>query len=115
MRLRAVRAVPGLIQAGMSALDLKGFYRPYRLTVAAGEQREPAMKRLTRRSSIVALALLASVALARIARAEPGVTDTEIKIGMWAPLSGPVALLGQSARDAVRIWAKEVNDKGGIN
>jgi branched-chain amino acid transport system substrate-binding protein len=50
-----------------------------------------------------------------VARAETGVTDTEIRIGMWTPLSGPVALLGQSARDAVRLWAKEVNDKGGIN
>jgi branched-chain amino acid transport system substrate-binding protein len=50
-----------------------------------------------------------------IARAETGVTETEIRIGMWTPLSGPVALLGQSARDAVRLWAKEVNDKGGIH
>jgi branched-chain amino acid transport system substrate-binding protein len=50
-----------------------------------------------------------------VARAETGVTDTEIRIGMWTPLSGPVALLGQSARDAVRLWAKEVNDKGGIH
>jgi branched-chain amino acid transport system substrate-binding protein len=49
-----------------------------------------------------------------VARAETGVTDTEIRIGMWTPLSGPVALLGQSARDAVRLWAKDVNDRGGI-
>ena len=48
-------------------------------------------------------------------RAETGVSDSEIRIGMWTPLSGPVALLGQSARDAVRLWAKEVNDKGGIH
>jgi hypothetical protein len=47
-----------------------------------------------------------------VACAETGVTDSEIRIGMWTPLSGPVALLGQSARDAVRLWAKEVNDKG---
>jgi branched-chain amino acid transport system substrate-binding protein len=50
-----------------------------------------------------------------VVRAETGVTDDEIRIGMWTPLSGPVALLGQSARDAVRLWAKEVNDKGGIH
>ena len=50
-----------------------------------------------------------------VVRSETGVTDSEIRIGMWTPLSGPVALLGQSARDAVRLWAKEVNDKGGIN
>ena len=53
--------------------------------------------------------------VATVARAETGVTDNEIRIGMWTPLSGPVALLGQSARDAVRLWAKEVNDKGGIH
>jgi branched-chain amino acid transport system substrate-binding protein len=56
-------------------------------------------------------ALLAAAA----AQAETGVTDSEIRIGMWTPLSGPVSLLGQSARDAVRLWAKEVNDKGGIH
>src|SRR2546430_11487526 len=50
-----------------------------------------------------------------LARAEPGVTDTEIRIGMWTPLSGPVALLGQSARDAARLWAQEINEKGGIH
>jgi branched-chain amino acid transport system substrate-binding protein len=33
---------------------------------------------------------------------------------MWTPLSGPTALLGQSARDAVQLWTKETNDKGGI-
>jgi branched-chain amino acid transport system substrate-binding protein len=47
--------------------------------------------------------------------AEPGVTDAEIRIGMWTPLSGPAALLGQSARDGVRVWVKEVNDRGGIH
>lgn len=73
------------------------------------------MNRLTHRLCAAALTVLASVALAGVVRAEPGVTDTEIRIGMWTPLSGPVALLGQSARDAVRLWAKEVNDKGGID
>src|SRR6478752_6028460 len=73
------------------------------------------MTNVTRRLSFAVIAVLASAALSQAARAEPGVTDTEIRIGMWTPLSGPVALLGQSARDAVRLWAKEVNDKGGIH
>ena len=68
-----------------------------------------------RRLSCAAIAALGFFALSQVARAEPGVTDTEIRIGMWTPLSGPVALLGQSARDAVRLWAKEINDKGGIH
>jgi len=71
------------------------------------------MNRL-RRLSFAAVFLIASLGSGTL-RADPGVTDTEIKIGMWTPLSGPVALLGQSARDAVRLWAKEVNDKGGID
>jgi branched-chain amino acid transport system substrate-binding protein len=64
------------------------------------------------------LAVLATCPLLLVAaagRAETGVSDIEIRIGMWTPLSGPVALLGQSARDAVRLWAKEVNDKGGVH
>ncbi|MFI4986236.1 MAG: ABC transporter substrate-binding protein [Alphaproteobacteria bacterium] len=49
------------------------------------------------------------------ARAETGVTDGEIRIGMWTSLSGPLSLLGQSEKDGVGVWAKEVNDRGGIN
>jgi branched-chain amino acid transport system substrate-binding protein len=33
---------------------------------------------------------------------------------MWTPLSGPLSLLGNSTRDAVSIWVKDINDKGGI-
>jgi branched-chain amino acid transport system substrate-binding protein len=60
-------------------------------------------------------AIIAGLVLGTNVRAEPGVTDTEVKIGMWTPLSGPVSLLGQSARDGVRVWAKEINDRGGIH
>lgn len=62
------------------------------------------------------LLLLLSVGLlSAVARAETGVTDEEIRIGMWTPLSGPVSLLGQSARDGVEVWVREVNAKGGIH
>lgn len=47
--------------------------------------------------------------------ADPGVTDSEILLGMWAPLSGPQALIGTSARDGVEVGVKEVNDAGGIH
>ena len=63
----------------------------------------------------VAVALFVVVALGGTLRAEPGVTDNEIRIGMWTPLSGPLALLGTSTRDAIEVWVKEVNDKGGLN
>lgn len=49
------------------------------------------------------------------ALAQSGISDTEIRIGMWTPLSGPLSLLGTSARDAVQIWANEINEKGGIH
>ena len=68
-----------------------------------------------RNSQLAVLPFCLLLLATAVARAETGVTDTEIRIGMWTPLSGPVALLGQSARDAVRLWAKEVNDKGGIH
>ncbi len=47
--------------------------------------------------------------------AETGVSDDEIKIGMWTPLSGPVSLLGTSASDGVKVWVDQVNATGGIN
>jgi branched-chain amino acid transport system substrate-binding protein len=68
-----------------------------------------------RKSCVAILAACPLLVVAAAGRAETGVSDTEIRIGMWTPLSGPVAFLGQSARDAVRLWAKEVNDKGGVH
>ncbi|MCM8709798.1 ABC transporter substrate-binding protein [Clostridium sp. SYSU_GA19001] len=38
-----------------------------------------------------------------------------IKIGMFGPLSGPVATYGLSVKEAVQLAEKEVNAKGGIN
>lgn len=49
------------------------------------------------------------------AHGETGVSGNEIKIGLWTPLSGPLALIGTSARDGVRVWAREINGAGGIH
>jgi branched-chain amino acid transport system substrate-binding protein len=38
-----------------------------------------------------------------------------IKVGMFGPLSGPVATYGQSVKEAVQLAEKEINAKGGIN
>ncbi len=73
------------------------------------------MSRVSRKLGALILATVAATLFGGLVRADPGVTDNEIRIGMWTPLSGPVALLGQSARDGVRLWVKEVNDKGGIH
>jgi branched-chain amino acid transport system substrate-binding protein len=44
----------------------------------------------------------------------PGISDTEIKIGQTAPLSGPASAYGQLSR-AEAAYFKTLNDKGGIN
>ena len=49
------------------------------------------------------------------ASAETGVTEGTIKIGAWGPLTGPLALLGQSMRDGLRVCFREVNEAGGVN
>ena len=47
--------------------------------------------------------------------ADPGITDTEIKIGMFAPVSGQLASFGLDPLQAARMWYEEINKKGGIN
>lgn len=44
----------------------------------------------------------------------PGVTDTEVTVGVSVPLSGPAALYGNLgvAQDA---WARHVNEQGGVH
>lgn len=44
----------------------------------------------------------------------PGVTDTEIVIGITAPMSGPAAIYGNLAL-AKAAWARHVNDSGGVH
>lgn len=64
--------------------------------------------------SIASAVLMCGSAVSQVA-AEPGISTTEVKIGMWTPLTGPVALLGVSARDAIEIAIDEVNEAGGVN
>ncbi len=44
----------------------------------------------------------------------PGVSDTEVIIGMTTPLSGPAAAWGTTALGA-EAWANHVNEQGGVN
>jgi branched-chain amino acid transport system substrate-binding protein len=44
----------------------------------------------------------------------PGVTDTEVTIGITTPLSGPAAAWSATALGA-EAWAKHVNEQGGVN
>jgi len=43
-----------------------------------------------------------------------GVTDTEIKVGVLAPLSGAAGFLGELELDAVKAYLSDVNAKGGV-
>lgn len=44
----------------------------------------------------------------------PGVTDTEVVVGISTPLSGPAALWGAVAMGS-KAWADYVNQNGGVH
>jgi branched-chain amino acid transport system substrate-binding protein len=60
-------------------------------------------------SLVMALTLAGGAAMA-----EPGVSPTEIVVGMWAAMTGSTALIGTSERDGILIGINEVNAAGGI-
>lgn len=60
------------------------------------------------------VALLFVIPSAALAANVPGVTDTEIVIGISNPLSGPAALWGFTGLGA-KAYADYINDQGGIN
>jgi branched-chain amino acid transport system substrate-binding protein len=62
-------------------------------------------------ATLLSLSLLAGQASAAPV---PGVTDTEITIGITGPLSGPAAAWGAIAQ-ASEAYAKYVNDQGGVH
>lgn len=73
------------------------------------------MKRLARLAIVVAVAAVLSISVqAQEKKYGPGVSDTEIKIGQFVPLSGPLSFFS--------VWAKTqnayfsmLNDRGGVN
>jgi len=69
-----------------------------------------------RRFAAVLVVLLAALVAAPSARAEQGVTDTEIVLGCSNSFSGPLAFTGEQAtRYGVDLYFKVVNDGGGIH
>ena len=75
------------------------------------------MKRITRRSVLAAAP--SALALAGLpARAQtqydPGVTDTEIKVGNIMPYSGPASAYGTTGKSEAAFF-KMLNEEGGIN
>jgi branched-chain amino acid transport system substrate-binding protein len=64
----------------------------------------------------VAAAWLATAGLPAASHAqEPGLTDTTIKIGMFAPLSGPNMAYGFDVANAARMYYDKINKDGGIH
>jgi branched-chain amino acid transport system substrate-binding protein len=63
--------------------------------------------------------LLGAVAALAIAgpglAAEPGLTDNEIVIGLFGPLSGPLVGYGLDPVNAAKMWYDDINRKGGIH
>jgi len=65
----------------------------------------------------LAIALVLALSLAVPVGAQtrtPGVTDTELVVGLTTPLSGPAAAWGNTAV-AMEAWARYVNEQGGIH
>lgn len=66
---------------------------------------------------IVVLGIISAVGLSTVTNAvaqETGLTKDTIKIGVFGPMTGPVALFGKAVFGAEAVF-KEVNDKGGIH
>ena len=49
-----------------------------------------------------------------LAQPGPGVSDKEIKLGTWMPLTGPLAAYGVPHRAGIEAYLNMVNDRGGI-
>jgi branched-chain amino acid transport system substrate-binding protein len=63
----------------------------------------------------IQLSILAGLLLSTAAFAEPGVSDTEIKIGDVNIMTGPAAFVGRGVALGSKIAAAEINAAGGVN
>jgi len=65
---------------------------------------------------VFALVVGAGVALfSAPSRAETGITNDTIRIGMFGPLTGPVSMYGYPINNGAYAVYKQINDQGGIN
>lgn len=62
----------------------------------------------------VALGATLATTVGAWSQATPGVSDSEIVIGVFSPLSGPTAGLGIDPVNAAKAYFNDVNEKGGI-
>lgn len=66
-------------------------------------------------AAVSLIAVMSGAATREAKAADPGLTDDEIVIGMFAPLSGPLANFGYDALYAAKAWYDDVNKAGGIH
>ena len=64
---------------------------------------------------LVALASLCFALPWGLARAEPGVSETAITLGMSSPFSGPNGIYGTEMREVITAYFDQINKSGGIN
>lgn len=62
-------------------------------------------------AALMTAALCAGAALAQTG---PGVTDKEIRLGSWQPLSGPVSIYGVPVRAGADAYFNLINEQGGV-
>src|SRR5690349_14711108 len=60
-------------------------------------------------------AAMSAALVANAQAADPGITDNEITIGLFAPMSGQLTAFGLDALQAAKMWYEEINKKGGIH
>lgn len=63
----------------------------------------------------ILMAMLAGLFAVPALAAEPGVTDTEIRIGDVNPMAGPASFIGRASSIGSKIAAAEINENGGVN
>ncbi|MGT2455331.1 hypothetical protein ACU4GI_19600 [Cupriavidus basilensis] len=69
------------------------------------------MKRM-KFSALALVATLTATTLVAHAQSQPGITDKNIKIGMFSPMSGPSMSYGFDVINAARMWYDKVNKEG---
>lgn len=68
-----------------------------------------------KRSLVLIGAALLALASGPVRAADPGLTDSEITIGLFGPLSGPLIGYGLDPLNAAKMLYDEANKKGGIH
>ena len=70
---------------------------------------------MKKKSFWVGLFIVLFLSVPSMVCADPGVTDTEVVIGVTQPLTGPAAGWGVNITGGMQAWADHINEQGGIH